>query len=243
MTGRVTALICVVLGLVLTTGCRSRSELRLKAVNVRASAIYCLFDPSCAVTFTNSSTIPIPISSGGTSFLHARSFAGKSGTPGSGLYGYEYRIDLSKAVETMVDVEGIGKVSYMPCMQSIALEFGPIIDTLDYDGDGKAGDLAYVVTDGGPGKIGLDSFERYHNMLTFRFDSPICAGGHHSEGDSTYFFGLVSAQPSRFVTATIKETSGLSSASPKMKKNIRHKVQVRAPQIGTASEPDRPGSL
>ena len=231
MTGRVTALICVVLSVVLTTGCRSRSELRLKAVDVSASAIYCLFDPSCTVTFVDNGPIPIPMSSGGTSFLQSRTFVGKSGTRAHGLYGYEYRVDLSKAVETMVDVEGVGKVKSTPCLQSIALEFGPIIDTLDYNGDGKAGDLAYVVTGSGPGKIGLDSFERYHNMLTFRFDSPICAGGPHSEGDSTYFFGLVSAQPPRSVTATIKETVGISSASPKMKKNIRHKVLVRAPDL------------
>jgi hypothetical protein len=232
MTGRVTALICVVLGVVLAAGCRSRSELRLKAVDTSASAIYCLFDPSCTVTFTDSGTITIPMAAMGTSFLQTRTFVGKSGTPASGLYGYEYRIDLSKAVETMVDVEEFGKVKYMPCLLSIALEFGPIIDTLDYNGDGNTGDLAYVVTSGGPGKIGLDSFERYHNMLTFRFDSPVCAGRSDSEGDSTYFFGLVSARPPRSVTATIKETAGVGSASPKMKKNIRHKVLVSAPQIG-----------
>ena len=243
MTGRRAVLIGVVLGLVLTTGCRRRSESHLKTVNVSSSAIYCIFDPSCTVPFTDSSTTPIPMESGGTSFIESRTFAGKSGTPASGLYGYEYRIDLSKAVDTMVDVEGVGKIKYMPCLRSIVLEFGPITDTLDYNGDGETGDLAYVVTSGGPGGIGLQSLERYHNMLTFNFDSPICVGGAHGQGDSTYFFGLVSARPPRSVTATIKETTGLAAASPKLKKNRRYKVLVRAPQIGTASEPDRPGSL
>jgi hypothetical protein len=231
MTGRVTVLICVVLGLVLTTGCRRKSELHLKTVNVSSSAVYCIFDPSCTVTATDSSTTPIPMQAGGTAFLQSRTFAGKPGTPASGLYGYEYRIDLEKAVETMIDVEEVGKIKYMPCLRSITLEFGPIVDTMDYNGDGEAGDLAYVVTSGGPGRIGLGSVERYHNMLTFNFDSPICVGGSHSQGDSTFFFGLVSAQPPRSVEATIKETAGMAAASPKLKKNVKYKVQIQAPQI------------
>ncbi len=243
MTGRRAVFIGVALGLVLTTGCRSRSESHLKTVNVSSSAIYCIFDPSCTVTFTDSSTTPIPMSSGGMSFIESRTFAGKSGTPASGLYGYEYRIDLSKAIETIVDVEGVGKIKYMPCLRAIVLEFGPIIDTLDYNGDGKTGDLAYVVTSGGPGRIGLQQLERYHNMLTFNFDSPICVGGSQGHGDSTYFFGLVSARPPRSVTATIKETAGMAAASPKLKKNVKYKVLVHAPQTGTASKPDDPGTL
>ena len=231
MTGRVPVLIGVVLSLVFTTGCRSRSELHLKTVNVSSSAIYCIFDPSCTVTTTGSSTTPIPLSAGGTGFLQSRTFAGKPGTPASGLYGYEYRIDLEKAVETMVDVEEVGKIKYIPCLRSIVLEFGPVVDTLDYNGDGEAGDLAYVVTSGGPGRIGLGSVERYHNMLTFNFDSPICVGGPNRQGDSTYFFGLVSAQPPRSITASIKETGGMAAASPKLKKNLKYNVQVYAPQI------------
>src|SRR5574337_685311 len=185
MTGRMLVLIGVVLSLVFTTGCLSKSELHLSTVTVSSSTVYCLFDPSCTVTITNSNTTPIPMQIGGTAFLQSRTFAGKPGTPASGLYGYEYRIDLEKAVETKVQVEEVGEITYMPCLRSIVFEFGPIIDTLDYDGDGEAGDLAYVVTSGGPGKIGLGSIERFHGQLTFNFDSPICVGGPHSQGDST----------------------------------------------------------
>src|SRR5574337_1890155 len=155
MTGRMLVLIGVVLSLVFTTGCRSKSELHLSTVNVSSSTVYCLFDPSCTVTITNSNTTPIPMQVGGTAFLESRTFAGKPGTPAAGLYGYEYRINLEKATETMVNVEGVA-TKRIPCLRSMAFEFGPIVDTLDYNGDKKAGDLLYVVTSGGPGRIGIE---------------------------------------------------------------------------------------
>ncbi|MDE2059552.1 MAG: hypothetical protein KGJ27_07500 [candidate division NC10 bacterium] len=233
MTGRVLVLIGAALSLVFTTGCRSKADLNLKTVTVSSSSVYCLFDPSCKVTITGSSTTPIPMQVGGKAFLESRTFVGKPGTPASGLYGYEYRIDLEKATETTVDVEEVGKVQYMPCLRSIVFDFGPVIDTLDYNGDGQAGDLIYVVTSGGPGRIGLGPVERFHGRLTFNFDSPVCVGSSDRQGDSTFFFGLVSAQPPRSVDTTIMETGGLGSASPKMKKNIKYHVNVYAPQVGT----------
>ena len=233
MTGRVPVFIGVVLGLVFAAGCAKR-EIHLKTANVSASAIYCIFDRSCTVTVTDSSTTPIPMSVRGTGFLQSRTFAGKSGTPASGLYGYEYRINLEKAVEIMVDVMGVA-TKHMPCLRSMALEFGPIIDTLDYNGDGEVGELIYVVTSGGPGRIGLEHAHRWSNKIMFYFDSPICVGASGGHGDSTYFFGLVSAQPPRSVTANVRERAGLAAGSPKFMKNLKYKVLVRAPQIGTAS--------
>ena len=243
MTGRMPVFMSVVLGLVLITGCgEGKREIHLKVVNVRASGIYCLFDPSCTVTATDSLTTPIPMSTGGMSFLHSRTFVGKSGTPASGLYGYEYQIDLSKSVETTVDVNGVA-TKKLSCLEFITIEFGPIIDHLDYNGDGKAGDILYVVTGDGPGKIGLGSVHKWSDRIIVNFDSLLCAGGPNHQGDSTYFFGLVSARPPRSVAASIKETVRLASESPKLKKELRHDVLVRVPQTGTASEPDRPGSL
>ncbi len=232
MTGRVLILTAVVLSLVVTAGCRSKADMNLNKVNVSASAVYCLFDPSCTITPTDSSTRPIPIEVQGTSIIESRTFTGKPGTPAAGLYGYEYRIDLGKASETMVEVEELGKVKYMPCLRSVVFDVGPVIDTLDYNGDGQVGELFYVVTSGGPGRIGLGPVERFHGRLTFNFDSPVCVGNPERQGDSTFFFGLVSTQPPRLVDAIIKETAGLGAASPKMKKNIKYHVDVYAPQKG-----------
>ncbi|MDD5560015.1 hypothetical protein [Candidatus Methylomirabilis sp.] len=232
MTGRVPVFIGVVLGVVFMAGC-AKHDIHLKTVKVSSSAVYCIFDPSCTVTVTDSITTPIPMKAGGTAFLESRTFAGKPGTPASGLYGYEYRIDLEKAVETMVDVDGIA-TKHIPCLLSMTLEFGPIVDTLDYDGDGKAGDLIYVVTSSDPGRIGLEHAHGLGNTIVLGFDSPICVGASGGHGNSTYVFGLVSTQPPKSVTATVKETAGLTAAVPSKNENYpRYDVLVRAPQIRT----------
>lgn len=241
MTGRAPVLIGVVLGVVFITGCAKR-EIHFDPVNVRASAIYCIFDRSCTVTVTDSSATPIPIQTGGTAFLESRTFAGKPGTPASGLYGYEYRIDLGKAVETTAEVGGVA-TKQIRCLRSMTLDFGPIVDTLDYNGDGKTGDLIYVITSGGPGGIGLEHAHRWTNTIILYFDSPVCVGASGGHGDSTYVFGLVSAQPPRSVTATLKETDDLTAASSKLKSSPTYDVLVRAPQIGAAGEPNHPESL
>ncbi len=181
----------------------------LKVVNVGAPAINCTFNPSCKVTVSDTSdTIPIP--AGGTNFLQSRTFTGQIGAPPNGLYAYEYRIDLRNAMG----------ITYIPCIISMTIEFGPVISSLDYDGDGVTGDQVYVVTSGGLGSIGVTSAEKDGNDITFNFSPSVCAGGHPGGGQSTFFFGLVSTQPPRNVTAMVKETTGSI-----------YDVGARAPQI------------
>ena len=97
----------------------------LKVVNVGAPAVNCLFDPSCRVTVTDTSA-PIPIPAGGTNFMQSRTFTGKPGAPADGMYAYEYRIDLRNALG----------ITYIPCISSMTIAFGPVVSTMDYDGDG-----------------------------------------------------------------------------------------------------------
>lgn len=195
----------VILGSCLMAGCA------LKVVNVGAPAINCSFDPSCTVSVIDS-TAPIPIPAGGTNFLQSRTFVGNPGAPANGLHGYEYRIDLRNAVG----------ITYIPCLSALTVEFGPVIDSLDYNGDGATGDQVYVVTSGGVGSIGLASATKSGNTITFNFTAPVCAGGSPGKGDSTYFFGLVSAQPPGPVTASVRETTGPV-----------YNVPARAPQLGS----------
>jgi hypothetical protein len=192
--------------LAFTTSC----IIPLKVVNVGAPSINCVFDPSCTVTVTDTTdTIPIP--AGGTNFLQSRTFVGKPGSPANGFYAYEYRIDLSNAIG----------ITYIPCISSMTIEFGPVVSSLDYDSDGVTGDQVYVVTSGGLGSVGLASAEKDGDDVTFNFSPPVCAGGHPGGGQSTFFFGLVSTQPPRPITATVKETTGTV-----------YDVQARAPQAG-----------
>ena len=181
----------------------------LKVVNVNAPAVNCVFDTSCKVLVTDT-TATIPLPTAGTNFLQSRTFTGKPGAPANGLYAYEYRFDLRNALG----------ITYIPCISSMTIDFGPVVSTLDYDGDGEAGDQVYVVTSGGIGSIGLASAEKDNDKITFTFSSPVCAGGSPGTGQSTFFFGLVSTQPPGPVTATVKETTGPV-----------HDVQARAPQF------------
>lgn len=193
----------ILVGSCLMAGCA------LKVVDVGAPAVNCVFDPSCTVTVTDS-TATIPLPAGGTNFLQSRTFVGQPGAPANGLYAYEYRIDLRNALG----------LTYIPCLNAMTLEFGPVVDSLDYNGDAVTGDQVYVVTSGGLGSIGLASATKSGNSITFNFSAPVCAGGAPGTGDSTYFFGLVSNQPHRPVTATVKETIGPV-----------YEVPARAPQL------------
>ena len=197
--------VVLVFVLAFTTSCITP----LKVVNVGAPAINCVFDPSCTVTVTDT-TAPIPIPAGGTNFLQSRTFVGMPGAPANGLYAYDYRIDLRNAIG----------ITYIPCISSMTIEFGPVVSTLDYDGDGVV-DQVYVVTSGGLGSIGLASAEKDGNNITFNLSPSVCAGGSPGTGQSSFFFGLVSTQSPRNVTAKVRETTGSV-----------YDVDARAPQAG-----------
>lgn len=180
----------------------------LKVAHVNAPAVNCVYDPSCKIRVTDSTdTIPLP--AGGTNFLQSRTFVGQPGAPADGLYGYEYRIDLRNAMG----------ITHIPCVSRLKVEFGSVVSSLDYDGDGSA-DQVYVVTSGGLGSVGLDSAKKTGNDITFNLSSPVCAGGSPGTGQSTFFFGLTSTQPPEYVTSSVKEVSGPD-----------HAVQARAPDI------------
>lgn len=199
------SLIATLGGTLLITACASP----LKVVNVNAPAINCVFNPTCKVTVTDT-TAPIPLPTGGTNFLQSRTFTGSPGAPANGLTAYEYRVDLRNAMG----------ITHIPCVSSLAVDFGPAVANLDYNGDGATGDQVYVVTGGGLGTVGLASASQLGRVVTFNFSEPVCAGGHPGAGQSSFFFGLVSAQPPRPVTAKVQETGG-----------PLHDVPARAPSV------------
>jgi hypothetical protein len=179
----------------------------LKVVNVGAPAINCVFNPSCTVT-VNDTVDNIAMSTGGTGFLQSRMYTGSAESPAAGLYAYEYRIDLRMAV-------GITAIS---CIDSMIISFGPVVSTLNYGGDAKP-DQVFVVSGGGIGTIGIASAFQKGSSIKFKFTSPICEGGSPGKGDSSFFWGLASNTPPKFVTATLHETGGAT-----------HSIKARAPQ-------------
>ncbi len=178
----------------------------LKVVNVSAPAINCVFNPPCTV-IVNDSSDNIPMSTGGTGFLQSRTYQGSPGSPAAGLYAYEYRIDLRNAI-------GATAIS---CIDWMTITFGPVVSTLDYDGDHKP-DQVFVVTGGGLGTIGIASAIQAGSKIKFNFTAPVCEGGAPGKGDSSFFWGLVSKKPPKFVTATLHESGGAT-----------HVVKARSP--------------
>jgi hypothetical protein len=179
----------------------------LKVVNVIAPAINCVFDAPCTV-MVNDTSDAVTLSTGGTGLFQSRTFTGKPGSPAAGLFAYEYRLDLRKAV-------GLTAIS---CVDEISFDFGPVVSTLDYNGDKKA-DQVFVVTVGGIGTIGIASANQSGKKITFKFTSPVCGGSSPGKGESSFFWGLVSKTGPQFVTAKVHETGGAI-----------HNIQARAPK-------------
>jgi hypothetical protein len=179
----------------------------LKVVNVGAPAINCVFNPPCTVTVSDMVS-DIPMSAGGTGRLQSRTYKGYPGAPADGLFAYEYRLDLTNAV-------GLTNIA---CIDWMTITFGPVVNTLDYNGDKKP-DQVFVVTSGGLGTIGLASAVETGSIIKFKFSSPVCEGGAPGKGDTSFFWGLVSKKPPINVTATLHETGGAT-----------HVVKARSPQ-------------
>jgi hypothetical protein len=178
----------------------------LRVVNVSAPAINCIFNPSCTVT-VNDTSDNIPMSTGGTGFLQSRTYTGAPGAPAPWANVYEYRVDLRNAV-------GATAIS---CIDWMRIDFKEVA-LLDFNGDSRP-DQVFVVTGGGIGTIGLASAIQTGTSIKFNFTSPICEGGAPGRGDSSFFWGLVSKTPPKFVMATLHEAGGAT-----------HNIKARAPK-------------
>lgn len=164
----------------------------LSIVNVNAPAINYVFDNDGIITITDTTDDIELIGMEGTGFLQSRTLpVGETGTLAEGLYGYEYRIDLTE----------VGGILNIVCISSFKIVFGPV-ESLDFDGNGSNEDV-YVVTTGGLGNISPTSVDVAGDTLTFNFSPGICAGNAPGNGDCSFFFGLVSAYPAQLVTSEI----------------------------------------
>ena len=158
----------------------------LTVVQVAAPDVNCVFDASCKITVTDT-TSEIPLNfTAGTPFLQSRTFSGAAGTPGAGLTGYEYRVDLTTAA---------GSVE---CLLGLVVNFGPV-QLLPYKSGAKA--HVYVVTQGGLGSIGIKSAEQDGDIVSFAFEKPLCVGVNPGAGPTTFFFGLASTKPPHAISA------------------------------------------
>ncbi len=163
----------------------------LVVVNVSAPAINCVFNPTCKVTVSDMTSA---IWGGG--FLQSRYYQALPGSPAALKYVYEYRVDLRNSP---------GAVA-MGAITSLTVDFGPDVQ-FDYNKNGKPDDV-FVVTGGGLGNKGLTSAVRSGTKITFTFAGGIAQGSAPGNGDSSYFFGLVSAKPRKVVSVSAANTLG-----------------------------------
>ena len=174
------------LGVFLALAPAMASAIPIPITPVGAPAVNCVFSPTCTIPVTDTSS-PISLPGGaGAGFLQSRTFSGEPGTQAEGLTGYEYRIDL----------RNIRGITFVPCVRKFTIDFGPG-SSLDYDGDGDL-ERVFVVTSGGLGTVAPSSADKTGNIITFEFATPICAG------ETSYFFGLASPRPPRFVDAQLQ---------------------------------------
>jgi hypothetical protein len=165
----------------------------LNLVNVSAPAINCVFNTSCTVT-VNDFTSPV----WGQGFLQSRTYQAAPGSPAAGMWVYEYRIDLTRVVG----------LAAPRAVTSFAIDFGPAVNSVDFNGDGS-GDQVFVVTGGGLGSVAPVSAEQTGRIITFTFSPPVVSGTSPTPpGQTTFFFGLVSRTAPREVPARLFTNSG-----------------------------------
>jgi hypothetical protein len=165
-------------------------------VVVAGPDFYCLFDASCAVSATTtSSTFTIP-GMAGQGVLHTRTFAASAGSPAEGSYGYEYQIDLS----------GVTGTTGLNCIDAMRIKVGAPLATLDYDGDGTVGDQVYLAGPIGGNNI-VSIATREGSYVTFSFiGNVVCPGP--PVGDTTVVFGVVASGPPMSVLAELQPFVG-----------------------------------
>lgn len=164
-----------------------------------AWTVQCLFSMSCSVTVTDY-VYDFPVSgASGTGRLQSRIFQGQTGTPTAGKWIYEYRINMSNAVGIL----------YTPYADQLAIYNWGTPRQYDYNGDSIATDHVFNITSGGCAcqKTVTSSFLS-GGWTFFDLASPVYSGSYPGDGESSYFFGLVSDYAPVLRTMWVNTDSG-----------------------------------
>lgn len=151
-------------------------------------AVNCLYEPSCTITVSDStSNVNLGFDSG-SGFFQSRIWNAAAGTPAAGKTGYLYRLDLT------------GAAGFTECVVGVTINFGPVAK-LPY----KSGamDDVFVGTSGGLGTIKLKSADQDAGVITFTFAKPVCPKMGAVAGETTFFFGLASTKAPHSITGTL----------------------------------------
>jgi hypothetical protein len=163
----------------------------LRLVDVGAPEINTWFDPAASVVVSDTAPDLTLVGTSGPGFVQSRLIPqGLSGTGAAGLFGYEFRIDMTGSSSTGATV-GVSRLE---------VDVGPI-SPLAYAGTGPA-DI-YVVTHGGLGNVHPTAAERTSaGRLVLQFSPAV------NTGDTSYFMGFASLHPPREVAVRVIDTAG-----------------------------------
>ncbi len=169
----------------------------LKIVDV-GPTINCLFNNSCSlVVVDTNSPITFPGATG-TGYLDTRIYTSATNAPLAGHTGYVYRIDLTR-------VNAPNTNCYI---NELKVNFGPITA---FPYNGVTNNMVWVATSGGIGSVGPSSAVQLGNTITFTFNPPVYASSGSFGGQTTFFFGVVSAYAS---TSSMSTVLGVENTSP-----------------------------
>jgi hypothetical protein len=172
----------------LAATCATVSAGPLTIVETGFPAVNCLFQASCTIVVSDStSKVDLGFDSG-SGFFQSRIWNAAAGTPAAGKTGYLYRLDLR------------GAAGYTECVVGVTMNFGPVAK-LPYK-NGSMDDV-FVGTSGGLGTIKLKSAEQEDSVITFTFEKPVCPKMGAVAGETTFFFGLASTSPPHAITGTL----------------------------------------
>jgi hypothetical protein len=176
----------------------------LNVVNTSAPAINCPFSTTCTVGVSDmGSNLP----NGGR--IQSRIFQGQPGSPLAGKWVYEYRVNMANAVG----------FTYVPYVDGMYIAGWGTPVAYDYNFDSNYTDQVFVVTAGGIGTVGLSSVNAFWGITFFNLSSPVYGGSFPGDGESSYFFGMVSIYPPTVKTAQVHQDNGYVA------------VNVYAPQV------------
>ena len=154
----------------------------LDVVNT-AWTVHCLFSASCSVTPTDYVSTFAVSGGSGNGRLQSRVFQATNGAT-AGKWVYEYRIDMGP-------VAGIG---YPPYADYLAVNTWGAVREYDYNSNGIATDDVFNITSGGLGTKAVTAAWVTAPWTYFYLSNPVYSGSFPGDGESSYFFGLVSDQ-------------------------------------------------
>ena len=166
----------------------------LNVVNTSSPSVNCIFNTTCSITVTEKIG---PFLS--NSYVQSRYTQGQPGSTAAGKWLYLYRIDMR---------DEVGVVN-IPYVTGLRVPFQGLRQ-YDFNFDAVATDHVFNITSGAMGSKGVTSANLAFGALTFNL-STVYGGSYPGNGESSYYFGVVSDYGPRAQYATIYTSSGSQS--------------------------------